>query len=161
MSVLHPRPTSHGNRHDLRLLIPVTALKYITKVRLINSKQTPGRRGNNPSSSFSLPAVLPALRQHLNSTAAGNMGEKKKNPLQTPQPPKTCCTDEGGDNNGVTPPPYRDCKEKPSAAEKELGFVGSAQRLCLRRSVCVWPAGTGTADPPLTPGGVHRVVEED
>lgn len=27
-------------------------------------------------------------------------------------------------------------------------------------TVCVWPAGTGTADPPLTPGGVYRALEE-
>lgn len=26
--------------------------------------------------------------------------------------------------------------------------------------VCVWSAGTGTADPPLTPGGVYRALEE-
>lgn len=30
-----------------------------------------------------------------------------------------------------------------------------------QRSVCVWPAGTGTADPPLTPGGVYRALEEE
>lgn len=27
--------------------------------------------------------------------------------------------------------------------------------------MCVWPAGTGTADPPLTPGGVYRALEEE
>ncbi len=30
-----------------------------------------------------------------------------------------------------------------------------------QRPVCVWPAGTGTADPPLTPGGVYRALEEE
>lgn len=30
-----------------------------------------------------------------------------------------------------------------------------------QRTVCVWPAGTGTADPPLTPGGVYRALEEE
>lgn len=35
------------------------------------------------------------------------------------------------------------------------------EHVCKHVCVCVWPAGTGTADPPLTPGGVHRAVEED
>lgn len=37
------------------------------------------------------------------------------------------------------------------------GLCSPASALC----VCVWPAGTGTADPPLTPGGVYRALEEE
>lgn len=36
------------------------------------------------------------------------------------------------------------------------GALSSSQR-----TVCVWPVGTGTADPPLTPGGVYRAMEEE
>lgn len=38
------------------------------------------------------------------------------------------------------------------------GALSSSQRTVC---VCVWPVGTGTADPPLTPGGVYRAMEEE
>lgn len=97
---------SHGNQDDPRLLAPVTAFKCITKVRLINSKQTPGRRGNDPSSKSLLPALLSALRQHLNSTAAGKMGKTVVWVLLALQKPAVLMR--GGDNDGATPSPYRD-----------------------------------------------------
>lgn len=80
---------------------------------------------------------------------------------RAPHPPKTCCPDGGCDNNGVMPSPYRGMKREAERGGETARLHWQRQQLCLRLSVCVWPAGTGTADPPLTPGGVHRAVEED
>lgn len=44
--------------------------------------------------------------------------------------------------------------------EAWLVFIGSARGFVRQPAYCVWPAGTGTADPPLTPGGVYRALEE-
>lgn len=43
-----------------------------------------------------------------------------------------------------------------SASLAAPAALSACEHVCV-----VWPAGTGTADPPLTPGGVHRAVEED
>lgn len=33
--------------------------------------------------------------------------------------------------------------------------------VCVSECVSVWSAGTGTADPPLTPGGVYKALERE
>lgn len=55
-------------------------------------------------------------------------------------------------------------EEERLSMEAWLVFIGSARGFVRQPAycvcVCVWPAGTGTADPPLTPGGVYRALEE-
>lgn len=115
-----------------------------------------------PHSWFSLPAVLSVLRQHLNSSGA----EKTKiihyirpTPLSNQK-----------DDNGVLPSPYDGIK-KGEAERRGMAWLqwqcqglcppASLLFLCLCVSVCARSVGTGTADPPLTPGGVYRAMEEE